>query len=254
MPPRPPRILEAFFALWIPPACREEVLGDFCERYSGPARYILLAIRTIPLVILSRLRRVTEAPVLFMQALLVYGCYLAAAFYRDSAFLYSPYGLLRTALPLVPFLLISVFFDVYSGPAKSPSRMAGRVAFAAVAAFLAMARFACGNNSVCLARTLPYWMDLLGSAAALLLVTAVLVLFRSNPDIARAAGPAHWLKQTPAPVALSRSTLSAFVTIVLVAAGAICLLSAGVKPGVLGGLIAFFLILGPWGINRKRKD
>jgi hypothetical protein len=162
MPPGPPKILEWFFGIWIPPACREEVLGDLYEKYSRPLQYVLLAIRTIPCVIFSRARRVTEAPVLFMQALLVYGCYLVAAFYRDSAFLSSPYGLLRAALPLAPFLLVTVLFDVYRPPARSALQLAGRVAFAILIAFLMMARFACGANSVCLARTLPDWMNLLG--------------------------------------------------------------------------------------------
>src|SRR5579862_7432622 len=80
MPPGPPKILEWFFGIWIPSACREEVLGDLCEKYSSRLQYIVLSIRTVPCVILSRARRVTEAPVLFMQALLVYGCYLVAAF------------------------------------------------------------------------------------------------------------------------------------------------------------------------------
>lgn len=204
MPPRPPRILEAFFGFWIPPACREEVLGDLCEKYVSPAQYILLAILTIPRVIVSRARRVTETPVLFMEALLIFGCYLAAGFYRDSAFLHGPYGLLRAALPLVPFLLVMIAFDVYSTPAKTALHLAGRIACAALVSFLAMARFPCGGNSACLARTLPDWMNLLGSASALLLVTALRVLFRSGPGIEQSAGPAHWLKQTPAPVALPR--------------------------------------------------
>lgn len=254
MPSRPPRLLEAFFAVWIPPACREEVLGDLSEKYVSPAQYIVLAICTLPFVILSRARRVTEAPVLFMQALLIYGCYLAAGFYRDSAFLYSRYGLLRTALPLVPFLLALVYCDIYFGPAKSPARMAGRVAYAALASFLLMARFACGAESACLVRTLPDWMNLLGSAVALLLVTALRTLFRSSPDIGHAAGPAHWLKQTAAPVALSRNTfaLSAVAAMIaVVAAIASSVLSVDLTPAIVPALIVFLLSAGT---SRKRKD
>jgi len=249
----PPHLLEAFFAYWIPPACREEVLGDLAEEYFSPVQYIVLAVRTIPLVILSRARRVTEAPVLFMQALLVYAGYLAAGFYRDSALLHGPYGLLRAALPLVPFFLVMVACDVYFAPPKTASRMAGRVAVAALVSFLAMARFACGNNSGCLARTLPDWMNLLGSAAALLLVTALRVAFRSHPNLHQAAGPAHLLKQTAAPIALPRRALSALAIALGITAGAVTLLSIGLRPGGVGILIALVLLLG-FGLHRPKKD
>lgn len=244
MRPGPPKFLESFFAVLIPPSCREEVLGDLCEKYASPLQYTILAIRTIPCVILSRARRVTEGPVLFMQALLIYGCYLAAAFYRDRAFLYGPYGLLRTALPLLPFLLILVLRDVYYPYPKSVLRMIGSVSFAAVVTFLAMVRMACGHDSVCLARTLPDWMNLLGAASSLLLVSAVRILFRSHPNMQQAAGPAHWLKQTPAPIALPRNALSIVAIAAAITACAILMVSGGAKPGVVGGLIAVLVIFG----------
>jgi hypothetical protein len=237
MAPGPPRLLEAFFAIWIPPVCRQEVLGDLCEKYSGPAQYVLLAIRTIPLVILSRARRVTEAPVVFMQALLIYGCYVAAAFYRDSAFLYGPDGLLRTALPLLPFLFVAVLFDVYGPPVKSALQLAARVSFAALIAFLMMAG------------TLPVWMNLLGASGSLLLVTAVRILFRSDPDMQQAAGPAHWLRQTPAPIALPRTTLGVVVTAAVVAgAASAILLWAGVNSIAV---VIFCVVFGAWMGRRK---
>ncbi len=242
MPPGPPKILEWFFGIWIPPASREEVLGDLCEKYSSPLQYIFLAICTVPCVILSRARRVTEAPVLFMQALLVYGCYLGAAFFRDSAFLYGPYGLLRTALPLLPFLLVTVLFDVYRPPAKSAAGIAGRAGFACLAAFC-----------FCLAQRFPEWMNIFGASAALLLVTAVRILFRSDPDMQQAAGPAHWLKQTPAPIAVPRGTLSMFATILGITAAAIIGLSIGLKPGAVGIVIVLLLLFG-FGLHRPRKD
>lgn len=237
MPPGPPKTLELFFGICIPPACREEVLGDLCEKYSSLLEYIFLAIRTIPCVLFSRARRVTEAPVLFMQALLLYGCYVAAAFYRDSAFLYGPGGLLRAALPLAPFLLVTVLIDVYRAPARSAFQLAGRVAFAALIAFLTMARFA-----------LPYWMNLLGASASLVLVTGLRFLFRPHPNLGQAAGPAHWLKQTPAAVAVPVKTLT-----IAVAASGLLIKMAGI-PDLPGTFIVAFVVVvvlsGPWG----RKD
>lgn len=185
MPAGPSRLLERFFGILIPPACREEVLGDLCERYSSPAQYIFLAIRTIPCVVFSRACRVTEAPILFVQALLVYGCYVAAAFYRDSAFLYGPWGLLRAALPALPFLIVTVLFDVYGAPVRSSLQLAGRVALATLIAFLTMTRFGW-----------PYRMNLLGASASLVLVTGLRFLFRPHPSLGQAGGAADWLKQT----------------------------------------------------------
>lgn len=154
---------------------------------------------------------------------------------------------------MVPFLLVIILFDVYHPPAKSALHLAGRVAFATLIAFLMMARFACGASSVCLARTLPDWMNLLGASAALLLVTAVRILFRSDPDMQQAAGPAHWLKQTPAPIALPRTVLGIVAVIATITIGAIFLLSIGSKPGAVGAVIVFTLVFGFRAIGR-RKD
>lgn len=253
MPSRPPRLLEAFAAFLLPPACREEVLGDLCEKYVSPLRYLFLAMRTVPCVILSRARRVTEAPVLFMEALLVYGCYLVAAWYRDSAFLYGPYGLLRTALPLLPFLLTMVLNDVYTARPNSLPRLIGGVSMAALVTFFAMFRLACGQNAVCLVRTLPDWMNLLGASASLLMVSAVRILFRPNPDMQQAAGPAHWLKQTPAPIALPRTTLGTLALIAGITVATVLLMATGSKPGALGAVIAFCLLFG-FRTSGSRKD
>jgi len=50
-----------------PPACREEVLGDLAERCVSPREYLHDAMRTLPFVIASRLRR-TSHP---LQALFI---------------------------------------------------------------------------------------------------------------------------------------------------------------------------------------
>ena len=48
MPSRPSKILEGIVSLFIPPACREEVLGDLHERYAGRVQYIFLSMRASP--------------------------------------------------------------------------------------------------------------------------------------------------------------------------------------------------------------
>ena len=72
MNPGPSKAAEAIVAVFLPPACREEVLGDLHERYRSPRQYGLEALRTVPLVILSRIRRTADPQVILMQAFALY--------------------------------------------------------------------------------------------------------------------------------------------------------------------------------------
>ena len=56
----PSKTAEAIVAVFVPPACREEVLGDLHERYRFPLQYGLDALRTVPLVIISKIRRTAD--------------------------------------------------------------------------------------------------------------------------------------------------------------------------------------------------
>jgi hypothetical protein len=95
----PPKFLEALVGPWIPPVCREEVMGDLHEKYEGPVQYLLLTISVVPFIIYIRIRRTADAALLLMEALLMYAAYLTAAWYTDREFLLSQWGLLRTACP-----------------------------------------------------------------------------------------------------------------------------------------------------------
>jgi len=55
--------------LLIPPACREHVLGDLWERYTSPRQYVVDALRTLPFVIWSQIRRTSDPLLLAMQVL-----------------------------------------------------------------------------------------------------------------------------------------------------------------------------------------
>lgn len=76
---QPPRL--AAWAVWrvLPPACREHVLGDLEERCTGPRRYILDALSTVPLVILSQIRRTTDPQVLVMEIFAVWISFFVSA-------------------------------------------------------------------------------------------------------------------------------------------------------------------------------
>jgi hypothetical protein len=76
--PGPSKAAEAIAALLLPPACREEVLGDLHERYCSPARYWLDVLSTAPMVVISRVRRTSDAQVLLAQACVLYLAFFAS--------------------------------------------------------------------------------------------------------------------------------------------------------------------------------
>src|SRR5271169_6684064 len=97
--PGPPRSLETLVGLFIPPACREVVLGDLHERYISLPRYVADVLTTVPLVILSRIRRTTDFQVLLMEAFVLYLSFWGADRFEEAAFLIDRLGLLRIAIP-----------------------------------------------------------------------------------------------------------------------------------------------------------
>ena len=54
---RPPKVIERVVQLLMPPASREHVLGDLSERYLSPRQYLVDALRILPFVLVSRVRR-----------------------------------------------------------------------------------------------------------------------------------------------------------------------------------------------------
>ena len=120
MLPGPPKALERFVGLLLPPACREEVLGDLCEKYETPRQYVATAARVVPSIILSRIRRTTDLQLLVIEASVLYGSYLASAWYRHHALLSKP-DLQRLAIPVICCDHIGLFLKtttVLLGPAQ----------------------------------------------------------------------------------------------------------------------------------------
>src|SRR5262245_59217730 len=102
----PPKSAERMLASLVPPACREEVLGDLHERYRSPGQYLAEAIRTLPMIIVSRVCRITDSQSLLMHALLLYSTFLSAAWFMDRGLLSEQWGLLRPAIPAGVALLV----------------------------------------------------------------------------------------------------------------------------------------------------
>jgi hypothetical protein len=112
----PPKILEDLAKALIPPACREEVLGDLYERYKSPVQYLGDLVSTLPLVTLSRIVRTTHIRLLLMDALLIYGSFLAVAWYVARSLVTEEGGLVRLAIPAGLTLLYLLISEAFKRP------------------------------------------------------------------------------------------------------------------------------------------
>ena len=68
----PPDWLERIVLVAIPPAAREGVAGDLWETYCSPRQYAAEALRTVPFVIASQVRRNLNLPAILLQAALIF--------------------------------------------------------------------------------------------------------------------------------------------------------------------------------------
>ncbi len=68
----PPQNLERVVLALIPPCAREAVAGDLCETYQNPRQYLGEALRTVPHVVFSQMRRNLNLPALMLQTALVW--------------------------------------------------------------------------------------------------------------------------------------------------------------------------------------
>lgn len=206
----PSRAAEAIVALLVPPACREEVLGDLHERYSSPRQCCFEALHTVPLVILSRIRRTTDPRALLMETLVLYFSFWAAAWFKDGALLHEQQGLLRLAIPTGMALLGLTIEDAYASPGERSllKQIRGPLLGLALAFLSQSVLWAIGLDLSVPSRIVFY-----GGAMSLLLVSTVRMLF---PPIAnRLQGvnaPAGWLKWAGEPVENPRMKIWGVVT------------------------------------------
>ena len=202
----PPKAATVIIGFLIPPACREEVLGDLQERYTSHAQYIWDALSTVPLVIMSRVRRTADPLLVLMQAFVLYLSFVGAAWYHDQTFLHEQSGLLRLGIPSAVALLGIILQEAYAMPGKRyPLKPLRGPILGLGAASLAQAG-------------IPLWIMLYGSALSLLLTTAVRLLFPPMGDHPLGANvPAHWLKQTAEPVRISPVVAGVILAMALLA-------------------------------------
>jgi hypothetical protein len=176
----PPKSLERAVGLLLPPACREEVLGDLCEKYEAPRQYVATAIRVVPAVILSRIRRTSDAQTLMMAAALVYASFLGAVWFTDKSLLNDQRTLGRIAIPAFAALAFLIFDDAWtSDHGRSPVRLVRGAALGL------------GAGCVFVAGSMPLQAVLLGCAAGLLMISGLrLLLPIETANLQSTAGPA----------------------------------------------------------------
>jgi hypothetical protein len=202
-----PKPIERIVGFFIPPACRQEVLGDLHERYQSTTRYAGDALTTVPLVILSRIRRTTDPVVFLMEAIVLYSSYLAAAFFLDKSLLTDALGFSRLGLPIAISLLVLVLADAYADPKnRSPLKPMLGAALGAAFAWLSQAVLVAGNADF----ALPRWIMIAGSSAGLLLVSALRLLFAPATSI-----PAHWQKQSLVSFRINRPDTAVGIALVI---------------------------------------
>jgi hypothetical protein len=166
---------EAIAAILIPPACREEVLGDLFERNATPRQYVRDALRTVPLVIAGRVRRTTDPGLLGMHAIVLYLSFFGAAWLEVPTLVYERWGFWRLAIPCTPGLLALLLEDTYANrsPASALRLLRGPM-FALAAALVSQAALWADGSPL----TLPFSIVLIGGLLALILTYAIRLLFQ----------------------------------------------------------------------------
>lgn len=230
----PPRIVDEILRLLVPSACREEVLGDLYEECDSVGQYILEALRVLPMVLYSRIRRTADPQVLLMQAVALYLSYVGAAWHEGKTFLFRDSGLLRLAIPPAWVLFGVIMDDAYVVPGKRSfvKQMRGSL-FGLVFAYVSQMALSTDNRQF----GLPLPVMLFGSAAGLLFSVGLRYLFPTIIDRpAGAGGPALWLKHTPEPLRTGREATD-------IAKASVLVLALAFIGGQLGGsLLASVLI------------
>jgi len=170
----PPKSAQILVALFTPPASREEVLGDLHERCTSAMQYYRDAIRTVPLVILSRIRRTADPQLMLMHALVLYLSYSTVTWFVDRPMLHESWSQWRLAVPCTVTLLGMILEDAYARPGRRSALRLARGPLLGVAwALLLKSALGAGHSGL----ALPLGIALYGGALGLLLTSALRLLF-----------------------------------------------------------------------------
>jgi hypothetical protein len=182
----PPKAALLIARILLPPARREDVLGDMEERFHDADRrraavdYVWDVVWTVPLVIVSQILKTADARLVCLEALGMYTSFVGASYLtlgaRAVSFLHDGHGLLRLALPTLVIPLALLLADVYRVPGRRRAmRHVEQVCLALGVAFLS--QMVCSEES-----STPRWIMVSGSAMGLLLLPLIRMLFAAEDD------------------------------------------------------------------------
>lgn len=207
----PPKIAEVLVYWLLPPACREEVLGDMRERNHSLAPYLVEAARTVPSVVYSRIRRTTDEVLALFMAVSIYAAFVVSAWWLYPEILFREGGFVRVAIPPAIFLVAVILVDAYSDPKK---RWPLKPLFAPILG-LALSYSVELSHRWALPASVLAW----GGALSVLLVSMLRLTFppvTERPQAARI--PAFWQKlelSPPSPSLKSALLVSAVLLVVI---------------------------------------
>lgn len=205
MPSAPPKAAEAIVAILIPPACREEVVGDLYERYVSPLHYCADALTTIPFVIASRIRRTSDPQIVLIQAFSLFLSFLGAAWLKNRGFLSLHASLLRLAIPAAAAMLGLILEDLYAQPGQRSVMGLARGPLLGIGLALAAEG---GLRLFHPDLTIPGWTLAYGSMIGLILTSSVRMLFPPLAHQLRGSNvPADWLKTSSPALANTKTGL-----------------------------------------------
>jgi hypothetical protein len=115
----PPELAETLVGWFLPPGCREEVLGDLWESCSNPVQYTMSALAVVPRVIFSQIRRNTDSWVFLLTAFGIAYSFSAGS-PGPSPNLAHP--LLRLAIPSIPAILTLLIRNGYAAAEERRQR------------------------------------------------------------------------------------------------------------------------------------
>jgi hypothetical protein len=104
----PPAWIDSVVRLLFPPVAREATVGDLWERYRSPLQFTAEALRVLPFVIGSQIRRSSSAPILGLQAFILFACFDGFEIIPRNVPLWA-----TAAVPTLAALLGLVTRDVY---------------------------------------------------------------------------------------------------------------------------------------------
>jgi hypothetical protein len=101
----------------IPPAVREQVLGDLRERYRSLSQYLIDGLGVVSYVVWCRIRRTSDARVVFLEAFCLYVPLVVAAWVTDRELLMPErLGFVRLGGMALAGLVAMRLSDAYARP------------------------------------------------------------------------------------------------------------------------------------------